>query len=188
GDGDAADLHGLEHGVRVERAGASHVDPDLVELGDLDLGRELAGDGPTRLAVPHGAQLGVQGERVDLHHDAVGPVVQGGEQLLERGDFRVGVRQVGDERVVLFDREPPRGELLEQLVLRRDRQRYTSPRTSMGLGQALPVSRRGTSTTVRRLAVTSSPTRPLPRVAPTTNRPCSYVRLTAAPSIFTSSV
>src|SRR5207247_1477988 len=41
--------------------------------------------------------------------------------------------------------------------------------------------------TVRRLAVTSSPTRPFPRVAPTARSPFSYVRLTAAPSIFTSS-
>jgi len=44
------------------------------------------------------------------------------------------------------------------------------------------------STTVRRLAVTSSPTTPFPRVAPVTNTASSYVRLTAAPSIFTSSV
>src|SRR5881409_1182972 len=58
----------------------------------------------------------------------------------------------------------------------------------MSLGQPFPVSRSGTSTTVRRLAVTSSPTRPFPRVAPTTRSPFSYVRLTAAPSIFTSSV
>src|SRR5439155_15423506 len=81
GDRDAADLHGLEHGVRVERAGASHVDPDLLEPGDLDLGRELTCDGPPRLAVPHGAQFGVQCDRIDLHHDAVGAVVEGGEDL-----------------------------------------------------------------------------------------------------------
>src|SRR5205823_8175228 len=120
GDGDASDLHGLEHGVRVERAGASHVDPDLFELRDLDFGREFAGDGPAWLAVADGAELGVQLQRVDLHHDAVGAVVQGGEGLLKRGDGRVGARQIGHEGVMRFDWESPRGELLEQLVLRRD--------------------------------------------------------------------
>src|SRR3989442_333285 len=122
GDCDTPDFHGLEHGIRVECAGASDIDPDLLELGDLDLGRELAGDGPTRLAIPHRAQLDVQLERVDLHHDAVGAIVERGEELFELGDLRVGVREVGDEGVVRFDREPPRGELLEQLVLRRDGQ------------------------------------------------------------------
>src|SRR5881398_3418085 len=63
GDRDTPDFHGLEHGIRVECAGASDVDPDLPELGDLDLGRELAGDGPMRLAIPHRAQLDVQLER-----------------------------------------------------------------------------------------------------------------------------
>src|SRR5438094_4342326 len=80
GDRDTPDFHGLEHGIRVECAGASDIDPDLLELGDLDLGRELAGDGPTRLAIPHRAQLDVQLERVDLHHDAVGAIVERGEE------------------------------------------------------------------------------------------------------------
>src|SRR5881409_187443 len=66
------------------------------------------------------AELGVQPQRVDLHHDAVGAIVQGGEGLLERGDCRVGAREIGHEGVMRFDRESPRRELLEQLVLRRD--------------------------------------------------------------------
>src|SRR3989441_11753830 len=87
-----------------------------------DLGRELASDGPTRLAIPHRPQLDVQLERVDLNHDAVGAIVERGEECLELGDLSVGVCEVGDEGVVRFDWEPPRGELLEQLVLRRDGQ------------------------------------------------------------------
>src|SRR5438552_3572011 len=122
GDCDTPDFHGLEHGIRVECAGASDIDPDFLELGDLDLGRELAGDGPTRLAIPHRPQLDVQLERVDLHHDTVGAIVERGEERFELGDLRVGVCEVGDDGVVRFDREPPRGELLEQLVLRRDGQ------------------------------------------------------------------
>src|SRR5216117_1110581 len=40
GDRDTPDFHGLEHGIRVECAGASDIDPDLPELGDLDLRSE----------------------------------------------------------------------------------------------------------------------------------------------------
>jgi len=39
---------------------------------------------------------------------------------------------------------------------------------------------------VLRLAVTSSPVRPSPRVAPWVNRPFSYVSVTASPSSFGS--
>src|SRR6266581_4834121 len=195
--GDAADLHRLEHGVGVEGAGAPHVDANLFQLGDLHLGGELAGDRPARLAAPDAPELRVQPQRVDLHHHPVGAVVERVQQLLESRDLAVGRAQVGDLFVVRLDREAPRPELLEQLVLRGDREllarrldveRYASPRTSIRLGQPLPLSRSGMSTTVRRFAVTSSPSTPLPRVAPVTSTPSSYVRLTAAPSIFTSSV
>ncbi len=56
---------------------------------------------------------------------------------------------------------------------KRDFERYTSPRTSMRFGHPLPASRSGMSRTVRRLAVTSSPSIPLPRVAPVTSTPSS---------------
>src|SRR2546428_9552186 len=58
----APDLDRLEYGVGVERAGAAHVDADLLEPRDPHLGGELAGDGPARLAVAHGSQLGVRSE------------------------------------------------------------------------------------------------------------------------------
>ena len=62
----------------------------------------------------------------------------------------------------------------------------TSPRTSIVAGQSLPARWRGTSGMVRMFAVTSSPTLPLPRVAPTASTPSRYVSETAAPSIFNS--
>src|SRR5712692_584187 len=120
GDRDASDLHGIEHGVGHERDVALHVDPDLLELGDLDLGREFARDGPTRLAVPNRTQLGVQLDRVHLHHDAVGAVVERGEELLELRDLRVGLFENGGEGVVPLDRKAPSHERFQQLVLCRD--------------------------------------------------------------------
>src|SRR5205807_1285654 len=55
--------------------------------------------------------------------DTVGAVVELLEQRLERaGDFAVGGREVGDERVVRLDRESPGGELGQQVVLGRDRE------------------------------------------------------------------
>jgi hypothetical protein len=55
----AADLHRLQHGERVDRAGAAdvHLDVEQRRLGDV--GRELARHRPTRLA-SHVAQLGLQ--------------------------------------------------------------------------------------------------------------------------------
>src|SRR6266705_4304281 len=120
--GDAADLHRLEHGVGVEGAGAPHVDANLFQLGDLHLGGELAGERPARLAAPDAPELRVQPQRVDLHHHPVGAVVERVQQLLESRDLAVGRAQVGDLFVVRLDREAPRPELLEQLVLRGDRE------------------------------------------------------------------
>src|SRR5437016_5643823 len=101
------------------------VDPDLLQRGDPNLGRELARDGPTRLAVTDGAELGVQLERVHLHHDTVGAVVELVEQRLELRDLPVRGREVGRERVVGLDGEPPFGKLLQQVVLSRDRELLT---------------------------------------------------------------
>ena len=103
GHRDAADLDRLEHGVRIERPCAPHVDADFLQFRDLDLGCELAGDRPARLAVAHGAQLGM-------------------EQGRERRDLRVGCGEVGDQPVVRLDGITPGGELLEQLVLGSDRE------------------------------------------------------------------
>ena len=54
--------------------------------------------------------------------------------------------------------------------------KYTSPRTSTSSGtgnSAVPVSRSGTSSSVRMLSVMSSPVRPSPRVSARTSTPFS---------------
>ena len=71
---------------------------------------------------------------------------------------------------------------------------FTSPRTSKNSGKnsgrpaAPPGSCLGISRTVARLAVTSSPTTPSPRVEPRTRRPFRYSRLTERPSILASTM
>jgi hypothetical protein len=65
----------------------------------------------------------------------------------------------------------------------------TSPRTSTyaGTGYFLEAfSRCGTTSTVRTLLVTSSPTRPSPRVTPRVSTPSSYVSEMARPSTLSS--
>ncbi len=64
--------------------------------------------------------------------------------------------------------------------------RYTSPLTSTMGGAGSRARRSGIARTVRRLAVTSSPAMPLPRVAPRTNTPSSYTSEMASPSTFGS--
>ncbi len=54
----------------------------------------------------------------------------------------------------------------------------TSPRTDARRGGCAPSSAGGMLSTSRRFAVTSSPTRPSPRVAPTASRPFSYTSST----------
>ena len=53
----AADLDGLELRVRIERAGATHVDLDRKQSRLGDVRRELARDRPPRLAPSHDAEL-----------------------------------------------------------------------------------------------------------------------------------
>ena len=74
-DDDTAYLHRLQHGKRVEAAGAAHVDRDLQELGRRLDGRELVGDRPARLP-PYVAQPLLEVEAVDLHNQAVDLVLQ----------------------------------------------------------------------------------------------------------------
>ncbi len=62
----------------------------------------------------------------------------------------------------------------------------TSPRTSTSGGWPEPLRRCGMPVTRRALIVTSSPTRPSPRVAAEVSTPSSYRRLMASPSIFNS--
>ena len=115
--GNAADLDRLEHGIRVQRAGASYVDADLEQPGDLYLGREFARDGPARLAIADGAQLGPQRALIDFDGHAVRAVVEAGEEGLEFLDRLVRFPEVLHPSVMRLDRQPPLQQGLQQLVL-----------------------------------------------------------------------
>ncbi len=70
GDGDAADVDGLEHREGQQVAGAADVPDDLSQLRRRGRRRELPGDRPARLA-PHHAKLAPERPLVDLDDDAV---------------------------------------------------------------------------------------------------------------------
>ncbi len=89
----AGDGHRVELRERREHAGAADLHADLAQHGRLLLGRELVGDRPAR-RLARVAELVLQRERVDLHHDAVDLVGQR-VALLERARRRT--------------RGPPRG-------------------------------------------------------------------------------
>ena len=81
-DGRAADLHRLEHRVRIERRRCVHVHFEFLEQRRLrDVGRELARDRPARLASADYTELVLQRERVDLHHAAVDGEVERAAQM-----------------------------------------------------------------------------------------------------------
>src|SRR5690606_24954029 len=99
-------------------AGAADVDLDGEEPGDGEVGRELVGDGPARLALADHAELGPELERLHLGDDAVDRVVE----LLAQA---AGVLGVGEDLVevaagamVRLDGEAPPREELEDLALR----------------------------------------------------------------------
>ena len=75
GDGDAADLDGLEDGPGIESAGATDPDVDLQQLRLRGHRRPLERTRPARPAVEH-AEPPLLIERVDLDHDPVDLVVE----------------------------------------------------------------------------------------------------------------
>ena len=74
-DGDAVDVDGFQDGVGIDAARPANVDLDLAELCRRLRGRELVGDGPSRLSA-HDAEVPLVVEAVDLHDDAVAAVVE----------------------------------------------------------------------------------------------------------------
>jgi len=78
--------------------------------------RAMAQRGSRFPTVPSSVQL----DGVHLHHDAVGAVIERGEELLELRDLRVGLFEVRGEGVVPLDRKAPSHERFQQLVLCRD--------------------------------------------------------------------
>ena len=69
-DGDAADLHRLEHGDRRERAGAADLKEDVVDDGGFLARGIFVGDGPAR-GLGGEAQFVLQRGVIDLDDDAV---------------------------------------------------------------------------------------------------------------------
>ena len=111
GDGRAADLHRLEHGVGVEHAGAADADHDVEQLRARVARAELVGDRPARVFAG-GAELRLQREVVDLDHDAVDLVV---ERLALRLPIRVTnatTSRIESTRArVLVDRKAQRAQI-----------------------------------------------------------------------------
>ena len=72
---DAGDAHGVKHRGRGQRAGAAHVEGDVLNDGDALLRRELEGDGPARM-VRGAAECLLQRQIVDFHDNSVRLVIQ----------------------------------------------------------------------------------------------------------------
>src|SRR5207245_1298210 len=79
----AANLDRLEHRIRVQGSRTSHVEANLEQFRDLDLGREFARDRPARLPIANRAKLGIEGALVDFDSHAVRAIVERGEERLE---------------------------------------------------------------------------------------------------------
>ncbi len=114
----AGDLDGLEHRVRVERARAAHVDPDVEQPGDGHVGRELVGDGPAGLAFADHAELGPELERLHLDDDAVDRVVERVAPILCLSGVGDDLLEVAAQAAVRLDGEAPLREEIEDLGLR----------------------------------------------------------------------
>ena len=120
----SANLHGLEHGVRIDLAGTSHVDLDRQQPGFRNIRCELPGDRPSGL--PAGVtQLGLDRKRVHLHHEAVNAEVQVRPNARLHGvGMRVNLLQGRAPHVMRRCRNAPRRERGQQLALGPEWQRF----------------------------------------------------------------
>src|SRR5690606_38896446 len=119
-DGDAADVHGPQHGDGRDDAGAAHARHDAQDLADLLARLELDGVRPARV-VGGVAQAVAQVEVLQLHDhavDLVRHVVALLDHLLEVGEDPLDVVGGG---VVGVDGQAPVGERPQQLRLRAER-------------------------------------------------------------------
>ncbi len=88
GNGDTADVHGLEDGERSDGAGSADVHVDVVEDGGLLLRRELECDRPPR-CLGRVAEVGALGEVVHLDDGSVDLVIDLVPPLLRVGAVRL---------------------------------------------------------------------------------------------------
>src|SRR5213078_3609952 len=104
-----ADLDRLHHGERRDPAGAPDVDLDVEQPGGHLLRRVLEGDGPA--GRPAGrAELALQRDLVDLHHDAVdlvGRALGIVPVLAVVGNVLADPVHVRDDRVEVAHRQTP---------------------------------------------------------------------------------
>ena len=73
--GRAADDDGFEDGDGIDAARPAYVDLDIQEPGHRLRGRELIGDGPSRLS-PNDAKMVLVVQSIDLDNDSVTGIVQ----------------------------------------------------------------------------------------------------------------
>src|SRR3954471_431815 len=95
-DGGAGDLDRFHEGERGDPAGAPDVDPDVVQLGGGLLRLVLERDGPARRAAGR-PEPALQGDLVDLHHDAVDLVLDRVTLLPVALDVGPHTLEVGDD-------------------------------------------------------------------------------------------
>ena len=108
GNGHAAYFYRLKDRVRIQCAGAAHVDPDVQELRDGDFRSELARNGPARFPATHDTQRLMKSQPVHFEHDAIGLEVQRGHQCFE---FRHDHKRILQRRYPVAmgrDVKPPR--------------------------------------------------------------------------------
>ena len=117
--GRAADLHRGHHGERGDPPGPAHAHLDVEQLGVDLLGRVLVGDRPARCPAGR-AHRALRLDRVDLDHHAVDlvrrlvPVAWVGVVV----DIGLDVGEVGDDLVLVADRQSPRAKTLVPAGLR----------------------------------------------------------------------
>ena len=118
----AADLHRLEHRVRIERAGAPDVHADARAAASRRCRARTCARSPSAArGSPSSRARPARVSEFDLHDHAIDPEVELGAQLvLHRVRERDHLRQRRAVPPVRLDRDPPRVQLLEQLPLRRE--------------------------------------------------------------------
>ncbi|MNZ54724.1 hypothetical protein D3C78_726350 [compost metagenome] len=112
GHGDASHLHRSQARHRGHRTGATDLELDVEQLGQLLLGGKLVGDGPAWLAGAK-AQLALPVEAVDLEHHAVDLVGQAVALGADRPVVAQRLLDATGQLQFVTDRQPPALEGLE---------------------------------------------------------------------------
>ena len=109
-------MHRPEPRIRIQRPGAADVDLDRLEQRRRLDGRELEGDGPTRLA-PDGAQFALDVQVIDFDHHAVNLIIERFAAMLPLGAGTDNVLNAVDSPVLRIGLKTPFAEGLQHLPL-----------------------------------------------------------------------